>query len=149
MTVQIRRIESRDESRWRELWDAYTRFYEKEPSEAQTRYTWGRILDAAAPIWAIVAEDSDDGVIGIANYLVHESTSTLTPVCYLEDLYVDQARRTAGVGKMLIDWLATESKTRGWAYLYWHTKETNYRARGLYDKYAPHSGFLRYAIETG
>ena len=149
MTVQIRRIESRDEPRWRELWDAYTRFYEKEPSETQTRYTWGRILDAAAPIWAIVAEDSDDGVIGIANYLVHESTSTLTPVCYLEDLYVDQTRRSAGVGKMLIDWLATESKTRGWAYLYWHTKETNYRARGLYDKYAPHSGFLRYAIEIG
>jgi GNAT superfamily N-acetyltransferase len=149
MTVQIRRIESRDEPRWRELWDAYTRFYEKEPSEAQTRYTWGRILDAAAPVWAIVAEDSDDGVIGIANYLLQESTSTLTPVCYLEDLYVEQTRRTAGVGQMLIDWLVTESKTRGWAYLYWHTKETNYRARGLYDKYAPHSGFLRYAIEFG
>jgi hypothetical protein len=24
--------------------------------------------------------------------------------------------------------------------------ETNYRARGLYDKYTPHSGFLRYVI---
>src|ERR1700722_14597482 len=98
MTVQIRRIESRDEPRWRELWDAYTRYYEKEPSEAQTRYTWGRLLDAAAPIWAIVAEDSDDGVIGIANYLVHESTSPLTPVCYLEDRNVHQPRRRGGGG---------------------------------------------------
>jgi GNAT superfamily N-acetyltransferase len=149
MTVAIRRIEPRDERRWRELWDAYTRFYEKDPSEPITRYTWMRIVDPATPVWAIVAEDSEDGVVGIANYLVHDSTSTLTPVCYLEDLYVDPTRRTAGVGKMLIDWLAAESKTRGWAELYWHTKETNYRARGLYDKYAPHSGFLRYVIATG
>jgi ribosomal protein S18 acetylase RimI-like enzyme len=99
-------------------------------------------------MWAIVAEDSKEGVVGMANYLVHESTSTLTPVCYLEDLFVDPACRAAGIGKMLIDWLVAESKTRGCAYLYWHTKETNYRARGLYDKYGPHSGFLRYAIDT-
>jgi len=37
-------------------------------------------------------------------------------------------------------------KRQGWARLYWATKETNYRARGLYDKYTPHSGFLRYQI---
>jgi hypothetical protein len=49
---------------------------------------------------------------------------------------------------MLIDWLMAESKTRGWSRLYWHTKETNYRARGLYDKYTRHSGFLRYVIDT-
>jgi hypothetical protein len=28
MTVAIRRIEPRDEPRWRELFDGYTRFYE-------------------------------------------------------------------------------------------------------------------------
>lgn len=27
-----------------------------------------------------------------------------------------------------------------------HNRESNYRARGLYDKYTPHSGFLRYVI---
>ena len=25
-------------------------------------------------------------------------------------------------------------------------RENNYRARGLYDKYTPHSGFLRYVV---
>jgi GNAT superfamily N-acetyltransferase len=132
MTVTIRRIEPRDEGRWRALWDAYTRFYEREPDETQTRHTWARILDA--------------GVIGIANYLTHENTSSLTPVCYLEDLYVDSTQRAQGVGRMLIDWLVAESKANGWARLYWHTRETNYRARGLYDTYTPHSGFLRYVI---
>ncbi|HZS58873.1 MAG TPA: GNAT family N-acetyltransferase [Gemmatimonadaceae bacterium] len=147
MSVVIRGIEPRDEPRWRELWDAYNRFYEFEPSEAVTRHLWSRIQDVTTPVWAIVADDPRAGVIGMANYLIHETTSTLTPVCYLEDLFVDPSRRAAGVGGMLIDWLVTECQARGWSRLYWHTKETNYRARGLYDKYTPHSGFLRYAIE--
>ena len=41
-----------------------------------------------------------------------------------------------------------EMKQQGWSRLYWNTKENNYRARGLYDKYTPHSGFLRYVVNN-
>ena len=128
--------------------DAYTRFYEREPCEAVTRHTWSRILDPASPIHAIVGEGEDGEVIGIANYVIHENTSTLTPVCYLEDLFVEPGRRGTGAGKQLIDWLLAETKAQGWSRLYWQTKENNYRARGLYDKYGPHSGFVRYVIHN-
>ncbi len=148
MTVTIRKIEARDESRWRELWDGYTRFYDREPSEAITRHAWERIMEAKSPVSAIVAEDEDASVIGIANYIVHDSTSSLTPVCYLQDLFVDPDKRAAGVGRTLIDWLVAEMKAQRWSRVYWATKENNYRARGLYDKYTPHSGFLRYVIEN-
>jgi len=148
MTATIRTIETRDEPRWRELWDGYTRFYEREPAEEVTRHTWARIMDPASPVFAIVAEREGDGVIGIANYLVHESTSTLTPVCYLQDLYVDPKLRAGGVGKQLIDWLVDEMGRKQWSRLYWATRETNYRARGLYDKFTPHSGFLRYVVSN-
>ena len=63
MSVRIRPLEARDEPRWRELWDGYCRFYEREPSEAITRHTWARIVDAAAPVHAIVAERADGRVI--------------------------------------------------------------------------------------
>jgi hypothetical protein len=86
MSVLVRKIEPTDEPRWRELWDAYTRFYEREPDEAVTRYTWARLLDPAFPVYAVVAQGEDGEVVGIANYVIHENTSTLTPVCYLEDL---------------------------------------------------------------
>ena len=148
MSVKIRKIEARDEARWRVLWDGYCRFYERDISEPITRHTWDRITDFASPVHAIVAEDSSAGVIGISNYIIHENTWTLTPVCYLEDLFVDPACRAVGVGKQLIDWLVSEMKQQGWSRLYWNTKENNYRARGLYDKYTPHSGFLRYVINT-
>ena len=147
MSAKIRRIEARDEQRWRELWDGYCRFYEREPAPAINDHTWKRLRDAASPVHGIVAEEAGR-VIGIANYIIHENTSTLTPVCYLQDLFVDPTLRAGGVGKQLIDWLVAEMKAQGWSRLYWNTKENNYRARGLYDKSTPHSGFLRYVVNN-
>lgn len=145
--VTIRRIEPGDEPRWRVLWDGYNRFYEREPREALTRHLWERLFDPASPVHAIVAEH-EGSVLGMAHYLIQESTSKLTPVCYLQDLFVDPAERGGGVGRMLIDWLVAETKTQGWSRLYWHTKENNYRARALYDSYTPRSAFVQYVIEN-
>jgi GNAT superfamily N-acetyltransferase len=147
MTVKIRKVEADDASRWRELWDGYTRFYEREPVDEVTHHAWTRILDPASPVHAIVAEREDGFVIGMANYLVHESTSQLRPVCYLQDLFVDPEIRGEGVGARLIDWLVDEAKRNRWSRLYWNTRENNYRARALYDRYTPHSGFVRYVID--
>ena len=44
--------------------------------------------------------------------------------------------------------LDAQMHAQRWSRLYWNTKENNYRARGLYDKYTPHSGFLRYVINN-
>ncbi len=145
MTTTNRKIHQRDEPRWRELWDAYTRFYEREPNEEITRHLWSRLNDFGSPVNCIVAE-SEGQVVGIAHYIPHENTSTLTPVCYLQDLFVDPAIRAQGIGAGMIDWLLAEAKAQGWSRVYWNTKENNYRARSLYDKYTPHSGFLRYVV---
>ena len=147
MSTIVRPIEVRDEARWRVLWDGYCRFYEREPSESIANHAWRRIIDPASALDAIVAEHSS-GVIGIANYIIHDNTATLTPVCYLQDLFVDPGERAHGVGKQLIDWLVAAMARNGWSRLYWNTKENNYRARGLYDKYTPHSGFLRYVVNN-
>ena len=145
--VTIRNIEPRDEPRWRVLWDGYNRFYEREPNEAITRHLWQRVFDPAVPVWAVVAE-RDGNVVGLAHYVIHESTSRLRPVCYLQDLFVDPAERGGGVGRVLIDWLLTEVKAEGWSRLYWITKENNYRARALYDSYTPRSAFVHYVVEN-
>jgi len=145
--INIRPLRHADESRWRELFDGYTRFYEREPSEPITRHLWQRLHDPSSQVFGIVAVDSDDVIIGIANCVIHENTTQLTPVCYLQDLFVDPERRRGGVGRQLIDWLLAKSKREGWSRLYWNTKESNYVGRILYDKYTPHSGFLKYSID--
>ena len=126
--VIVRRATAGDEKRWRELFDGYCLFYKRPLSEPLANHTWTRILDAASPIQAIVAADDKAGVIGIANYVVHEHTLGLTPVCYLGGLFVDPTQRAAGIGEQLIAWLVAERKREGWSRLYWHTRLNNYRA---------------------
>ena len=144
--MKVRPAAARDEQRWRELFNGYCLFYERQPDEALNTHTWRRIMDPAVPVHAIVAEKQGSGVIGIANYLIHEHTLGMTPACYLGDLFVDPKERAAGVGQQLIDWLVREMKAQRWCRLYWHTRNTNYRARGLYDKFTPHSDFVRYTV---
>jgi len=103
-------------------------------------------MNSEFPVFSIVAEDENNLILGIANYILHENTSTLTPVCYLQDLFVDPKMRGFGIGGKIIDWLLLEVKMQNWSRLYWHTKENNYRARELYDKYNSHSGFLLYKV---
>lgn len=148
MSIFIRKIEANDEERWRLLWTGYCEFYHREPSALVANHTWQRIMDPASPVRSIVAEAPGLGVIGMANYMLHESTAALTPVCYLQDLFVDSDERGAGVGQALIQWLVDEMKTQGWSRLYWNTAENNYRARGLYDKFTPRDAFVRYVINN-
>ena len=145
--VSIRPIEARDEAIWRELWAGYCRFYEVELSQAVSDHTWRRLCAPASPVAAIVAESSDTGVIGICNYILHENTWEIAPVCYLEDLFVKPGERAAGVGRAMIDWLVARMQSEGWSRVYWNTKENNYRARSLYDKYTPRDPFVRYVVK--
>lgn len=146
MSINIRRIAAKDYERWLELWTGYNKFYEHAPDDAVTAYTWSRLMDDSSSIFGIVAESEDGGVIGIANCVMHDNTSTMTPVCYLQDLYVDPSARADGAGRQMFEWLLDQMRAQGWARVYWATKENNYRARGMYDKFTPHSGFLRYVV---
>lgn len=145
--VTIRPILPGDEAVWRALWAGYCRFYEVELAPAVTDHTWRRLMDAASPVKALVAEHPTRGVIGMANYILHENTWEASPVCYLEDLFVDPQERAVGVGEALIDALVAMMQAEGWSRLYWLTKENNYRARGLYDKYTPRDPFVRYVVK--
>ncbi|MDB5803359.1 MAG: acetyltransferase [Betaproteobacteria bacterium] len=148
MSISIRKIEARDEAAWRRLWDGYCAFYEASLSPDVTARTWHRILHPASSIHAIVAVGEHDQPIGFANYVVHENTWDLLPVCYLEDLFVDPAARARGVGRQLIAWLVTCMQSEGWSRLYWMTREDNQRARALYDKFTPRDAFVRYVIKV-
>lgn len=149
--MNIRPIQAKDEAAWRVLWSGYCKFYEVELCQPVADHTWARIMDPASSVKAFVAEeptDSGQQVIGICNYIVHENTWTLTPVCYLEDLFVSPDCRAQGVGQAMIDWLVLQMKGNAWSRIYWNTKENNYRARGLYDKFTPRDPFVRYVIKN-
>lgn len=141
--TSIRMTEAKDEMRWRELWAGYLKFYRSELPNDVTTNTWKRILDPASNIDALVAT-RDGQVIGICNYLFHDSTWSNQQSCYLQDLYVDPNARGGGAAKNLILACEEKAKEKGAFRLYWQTQEYNAAARSLYDTIVPRSSFIVY-----
>lgn len=144
--MRVRALQVEDAEDWRRLWAGYNAFYEAHVPEEVTAQTWRRLLDPGSNMFGRVAED-DGRVIGFTNCVLHDSTWTMSPSCYLEDLFVDPDRRGAGVGRALIDDLIALGKAaRGWSRLYWHTRAGNARARKLYDAFVEADDFVRYRL---
>jgi GNAT superfamily N-acetyltransferase len=142
--IQIRDAAATDEAAWRLLWSDYNQFYEATIPEIITAQTWQRILDPACPVSCRLAVIGDD-VAGFAISVLHESTWTATPVCYLEDLFVAPTFRGHGCGRLLIADLVKQARAKGWSRLYWHTRAGN-PARRLYDEFADADDFVRYRM---
>ena len=87
-TSIVRDPQPADERSWRRLWAGYNSFYETNIPEAVTAFTWKRILDPTSAVFARLAT-FDENVVGFSISVLHESTWTRTPVCYLEDLFTD------------------------------------------------------------
>lgn len=142
--VQIRDAQPADQDRWQQLWAGYLAFYESRVSPEITARTRQRIQDPASAMFCRVAE-RDGRVIGFSTSVLHDSTWTATPGCYLEDLFVDPGHRGQGVGRRLLEDLVSLAKERGWSRLYWHTRDDN-PARKLYDEFVTADRFVRYRL---
>jgi GNAT superfamily N-acetyltransferase len=144
---RVRDLTSTDETAWRRLWAGYCNFYEVVMPDEQTNYTFKRLIDPASTVKGLVVENPEGRIVGICNYILHENTWIPSPICYLEDLFVEPNIRGGGIGEAMIQELVDRLDTQGWSRLYWMTKENNYRARGLYDKFAKADGFVRYVVK--
>ncbi len=142
MKLDIAPLEASEHARWLELWTDYQRFYGIVIPPDVSAGTWQRLH--AGRIHGLGAHDAGR-LIGIVHYLFHEDTWSLSPACYLEDLYVDPTVRGGGCGRALIEAVAREAHRAGAASPYWLTHESNRVARGLYDRLAKNHGFIHYA----
>jgi GNAT superfamily N-acetyltransferase len=143
----VRTVSRDDYAQWLPLWEGYNKFYGRFGKTALpkkiSRTTWLRFFDDAEPVHALVAEDGGE-LVGLVHYLFHRSTSVIGPVCYLQDLFTNEASRGHGVGRALIEAVYERARATGAARVYWHTHETNATAMKLYDQVAEHSGFVVY-----
>jgi len=133
-------------SRWRELFGAYNTFYGTELGDDVYRTTWSRIMEPGGPLRALAARNETGVPIGLAHYLFHRSTWAIADRCYLEDLFVAPTDRRRGLGRKLIEAVATAARARGCDRLHWLTHESNAVARRVYDALTPYDGFIQYTI---
>lgn len=146
MSVIIRPAAADDYADWRRLWDAYTGFYATTLDDEVTMTTWSRCLDPDTQMFCRLAEE-DGEIAGFSLSVLHEGSWVIRPICYLEDLFVDESRRGNGIGRALVADLVDLGQKMKWSRLYWHTREANAVARRLYEQFTPASGFIVYRID--
>jgi GNAT superfamily N-acetyltransferase len=143
-SLVIRSVARTDFVQWQPLWEAYNRFYGRDPLPREiTQMTWSRFFDAYEPVHALVA-DKEGQLLGLAHYLFHRSTISIEPTCYLQDLFTKETARSKGIGRALIEAVYSQARIAGSVRLYWQTQESNLTAMKLYDRVAERSGFVVY-----
>lgn len=141
--ITVRDLQAGDRAGWEPLWRGYLDFYGAVVADNVTEQTFRRLLDPSGEMFCFVAEQ-DNRIVGIVQCVLHRSTWTLAPYCYLQDLFVSPDARDQGVGRRLIEAVYARADELGAARVYWLTHETNATARVLYDAIAVRSGFIQY-----
>jgi GNAT superfamily N-acetyltransferase len=139
--IVVEALRESDRARWAELWQGYLTFYQTTLPEQRYQRTWQRIMEGDG-LYGLGLR-ADGRLMGLAHYLFHPST-WMDDVCYLQDLFVDNALRGQGAGRRLIEGVAAAAKEKGSPRLYWLTHESNATARQLYDRLGTCRGFIRY-----
>jgi len=142
----IRAVEAGDWDDWRALFGGYLAFYRAELDDTTTTATFERLCTGAAGMFGLLALDDAGRGIGLADCVVHASTWSRQPTCYLEDLFVAPSARGHDVGRRLLEAVRAESRRRGTDRVYWHTQEYNGRARSLYDQVGRPTSFVVYEM---
>lgn len=145
--VAVRRLRDEDRAAWDLLWQGYLAFYEHPLEDRITDATWRRLVDRDESVWGLAATTDRGALVGICHLVLHPSTWSTAPYCYLEDLFVAPDRRRIGVGEALVAAARREAVDAGASKLYWQTHRTNATARRLYDRVAAHRGFVVYEVD--
>ena len=141
-------LTAEDHDDWLSLWWDYLEFYETQLPTAQTDLTFTRLIVPGDAVNGVIARDDSGRAVGFVNWLVHPSTWSDGPYCYLEDLYVHPDARGSGVGAALIEHVRAWAEQSGCDKVYWLTQRSNDTARRLYDRVAQDTGFMHYEIDV-
>src|SRR3984957_11094481 len=142
----IRTLRNDDWEGWSQLWTGYLAFSRAELDDLTTQSTFERLCAGEEGMFGLLALDDTGRAIGMANCVLHATTWSQQPKCYLEDLFVSPTARGADLGQALLRAVKQTATDRGAPDLYWHTQQYNGRARSLYDVVGRPTSFVVYEM---
>lgn len=126
--LEIRPLENDDYDSWLPLWLGNNQgHFDQEVTDE----TWKRLMAANSNVNGLGAFN-DDKMTGLLHYILHPVTGHINPVCYMQDVFVDQRYRRMGAAKALVKELSLIGKNEKWARIYWLAEENNEAAQNLY-----------------
>jgi len=109
--------------------------YEKAPERVEaTEASLRRTLFGDRPYAEVVLAVEGETAIGMALYFFNYSTWLGKPGIYLEDLFVSESHRNAGVGKALFGYLGKIAKEKDCGRLDWSVLKWNAPSIAFYEK---------------
>jgi len=144
MTIDIRELHPDDRNGWDQLWADYLRFYRQPNSPEIADSTFTRLCAQEHGFFGFVAAQRDGALLGLAHCVLHGTTWSATPSCYLNDLYVAPEGRGANLARRLIEAAGERAHERGSHLMYWNTQQFNGPARSLYDRVGELQSYVRY-----
>lgn len=91
--------------------------------------------------------DENGGIAGVAVVVDTYSTVHARKILQLDELYIREAFRSQGLGKVLFDSVVEYAKKEGYMRLEWRTGEKNIIAQALYSQYETDSNSTYYLME--
>src|SRR5262245_58311010 len=91
-------------------------------------------LFGSQPMAEVVLAEHDGQAVGFALFFSNYSTFLGRPGLYLEDLFVRDEYRGRGVGRQLLQHLASLARERGWGRMEWAVLDWNAPAIGFYRR---------------
>jgi ribosomal protein S18 acetylase RimI-like enzyme len=148
MAHEIRMAGDDDFFGWLPLFAAYCTFYDTELDDAKALIVWTWIRDDSDPLEAALAVDEAGRPVGLAQFRVVPDTLHATRGIHLDDLYVDDDARGAGVGRALIEFVHARSLEVGTGGVSWITAADNGEAQRLYDELARRTTWVTYEMDA-
>jgi GNAT superfamily N-acetyltransferase len=148
MTHEIRMAGDDDFFDWLPLFASYCSFYDTELDDAKALIVWNWIRDESDPLEAALAVDAEGTPVGLAQFRVVPDTLLATRGIHLDDLYVDEAARGAGVGRALIEFVHARSLEVGTGGVSWITAADNADAQRVYDEVARRTTWVTYEMDA-
>lgn len=144
-TWVVEGLQLTDRSAWERLYTGYGSFYETPMPPAKLARVWSWLLDPGHELAGLVVRaESASPAVGLAHYRPFARPLHGSVGCYLDDLFVAPDTRGGGAAAALLAELADLSATNGWDVIRWITRESNSRARRLYDRVAASTDLVTY-----
>lgn len=142
--LRVRQVVAEDFASWKTLYRGYADFYGVQQSDAMAARVWSWIQDPGHEVSCLVVEDEHGALWGLAHYRPFARPLSATVGCFLDDLFVDPARRGSGAADLLLAELARLAAEKGWSVVRWITADDNYRGRSKYDRHATRTMWITY-----
>lgn len=112
-------------------------------NEALTTETWTRLMDENYGVYGLCALKNGE-MAGLVHYILHPTTGAFEPICYMQDLFVDDNFRKQGIARKMVFALTEIGHKEKWTRLYWLADDNNEAAQALYKNIGVKMNFSLY-----